>query len=177
MPTAHRPLRPIPGHLTVRAARDLYLAHNGFTMAEYSAKAFSFPLLGRSLSLPNPPARQRVIARHDIHHVLVGYDTDYAGEGEISAWELRCGCNTLFLYIINILGLLLGLSVAPRRTWRAWLRARGGTTLYRDGIDYDAALDMRLVDLRRRLGIPDAGLVTAPGLAAPAPHAASSSSA
>ncbi len=147
----------IPAELTVRAARDLYLAHNGFTMAEYTAPTYAFPLFGRTLHLPNPRARQVVVARHDLHHVLVGYGTDYAGEGEISAWELRCGCNTAFLWFINLLGLLLGLSVAPRRTLRA-LRAARGTTLYKAGIDPEVALDMRVLDLRRRLGIPDAGI-------------------
>jgi hypothetical protein len=155
----------IPAELTVRAARDLYLAHNGFTMAEYSAPTFAFPLFGRILRLPNPPARQAAVARHDLHHVLVGYGTDYAGESEISVWELRCGCNTPFLWFINILGLLMGLTVAPRRTIRA-LRGARGTTLYVAGIPYEAALDMRVLDLRRRLGIPDDG-ITAPVAHAP----------
>ena len=50
--------------------------------------------------------------------------------------------------------------VAPHRVWRAWRRARGGRTLYVDGIDLATALDMRVVDLRRRLGLPDDGIVT-----------------
>lgn len=171
MPIPKRPLGPVPGHLTVRAARDLYLAYNGFTMAEYSAPTFSFLWLGRTITLPNPPARQIVIAFHDLHHVLIGYHTDFAGEGEISAWELRGGCNTFFLWFINTLGLLLGLTVAPRRTLRALWRARG-TTLYRSGITYEAALDMRVIDLRRRLGIPDDGIAPAPAPLAEAPQPA-----
>lgn len=170
MPIPKRPLGPLPGHLTVRAARDMYLAYNGFSMAEYSAPTFSFLWLGRTITLPNPPARQVVIAQHDIHHVLVGYHTDFAGEGEISAWELRAGCNTFFLRFINILGLMLGLTVAPRRTLRALWSARG-TTLYRAGIRYEDALDMRLGELRHRLGIPEAG-IAAPPAPLDAPHAA-----
>ena len=119
---------------------------------------------------PPEAARQVVIAQHDIHHVLVGYHTDFAGEGEISAWELRAGCNTFFLWFINILGLMLGLTVAPRRTLRALWSARG-TTLYRAGIRYEDALDMRLGELRRRLGIPEAG-IAAPPAPLDAPHAA-----
>jgi hypothetical protein len=171
MPIPKQPLGPIPGHLSVRAARDLYLSYNGFSMAEYTAPTFSFLWLGRTVTLPNPPARQVVIAFHDLHHVLIGYHTDFAGEGEISAWELRCGCNTFFLWFINILGLLLGLAVAPRRTWRA-LRSARGTTLYRDGISYEAALDMRLVDLRRRLGLPDDGIASTQAPATAATHIA-----
>ena len=151
----------ISGERSVRAARDQYLADHGFSTAGYTSPTFTLPVLGRRITLPNPPARQAAIASHDLHHALLGYGTDYAGEAEISAWELRGGCTTPFLYFINLLALMLGLVVAPRRVWRAWRSARGGCTLYRAGIDYAAALDMRVLDLRRRLGIPDEGLVGA----------------
>lgn len=59
---------------------------------------------------------------------------------------------------INSMALLGGMFIAPRRAWRAWRRSRGSHTLYVDGISYDAALDMRVVDLRRRLGLPDDGI-------------------
>lgn len=149
-------------HLTVRAARDQYLTDNGFTTAGYTAPTFTLPFLGFNVPVPNPPARQAAVARHDLHHVLLGYGTDYPGEAEIGAWELRCGCNTFFLKFINTLALLGGAVLAPRRVWRAWRGARG-RTLYVDGLDYATALEMRVVDLRRRLGIPDEGVV------APAP--------
>lgn len=144
---------------TVLAARDGYLADNGFSTAGYSEPTFTLPFLGRQIVLPNPPARQAAIARHDLHHILVGYGTDYAGEAEIGAWELRCGCPTAFLVFINTMAVIAGLFVAPRRVWRAWRLARRARTLYRDGIDYAEALTMRVVDLRRRLGLPDHGLV------------------
>ncbi|HEY0132867.1 MAG TPA: hypothetical protein VGB85_02270 [Nannocystis sp.] len=148
---------------TVRAARDRYLAVNGFSIAGYTEPTFTLTFLGRQITLPNPPARQAAIARHDIHHVLVGYDTDLAGEAEIGVWELRGGCPTAFLLFINGMALLAGIFIAPRRVWRAWQRARGSHTLYVDGLDYEAALDMRVVDLRRRLGLPDEGIVARAG--------------
>ena len=144
---------------TVREARDRYLANNGFSIAAYSEPTFALTVFGRPFTFPNPPARQAAIARHDLHHVLVGYDTDLAGEAEIGVWELRGGCPTAFLRFINGMALLAGVFIAPRRVWRAWQRARGSHTLYVDGLDYEAALDMRVVDLRRRLGLPDAGIV------------------
>src|SRR5690606_11263295 len=91
----------MPPEWTLRQGRDRYLADNGFTMDEYSASTFAIELLGRKLRLPNPPSRQRVIALHDLHHLLTGYGTDLTGEGEIGAWELRAGCNTPFLWLIN----------------------------------------------------------------------------
>ena len=100
---------------TVREARDKYLADNGFSMAGYTEPTFTLPFLGRQIRVPNPPVRQAVIARHDLHHVLVGYGTDYPGEAEIGAWELRCGCPTAFLVFINFLALFGGGLVAPDR--------------------------------------------------------------
>lgn len=155
------PITPVDPRSTVRAARDRYLADNGFTTDGYTRPTFTLPFLGRQIPLPNPPARQAAIARHDLHHVLLGYATDYAGEAEIGVWELRGGCPTAFLLFINTMALLAGIFVAPRRVWRAWQRARGSHTLYIDGIDYDTALDMRVVDLRRRLGLPDDGIARA----------------
>jgi len=152
------PITRVDPEASIRTARDQYLADNGFTTASYTDSTFTLPILGRQVPFPNPPARQAVISRHDLHHVLVGYGTDYAGEGEISVWELRGGCPTAFLVFINSMAMLGGIVVAPRRMWRAWRQARGCRTLYVDDIDYDAALDMRVVDLRRRLGLPDAGI-------------------
>ncbi len=68
---------------TVREGRDAYLADNGFDMAGYTAKTFALPMFGREVHLPNPPSRQRALARHDLHHALTGYGTDYIGEAEI----------------------------------------------------------------------------------------------
>lgn len=166
-----QPVTRVPGHLTVREARDLYLRTNGFSMAAYTEPTFALPIFGREVRFPNPPARQRAIARHDIHHVLTGYGTDYAGEGEIGAWELRAGCTTFFLWAINILAVLGGLVVAPRRIVRAFRAAGRQRTLYRDLRDDAALLELRVDELRRQLGIPEGGH-TAHGLA-PAPVEAS----
>lgn len=148
----------LPEHLTLREGRDLYLEKNGFSMEEYTRPTFAVPIFGRMVHFPNPPARQRAIARHDLHHLLTGFGTDYAGEAEIGAWELRAGCNTPFLWFINGMAALIGLFVAPRRTWRAFRRGRGQRSLYRDGRELPALLDMTIAELRRQLGIPAGGL-------------------
>ena len=41
-------------------------------MSGYTEPTFTLPFLGRQIRVPNPPVRQAVIARHDLHHVLVG---------------------------------------------------------------------------------------------------------
>src|SRR5262245_9878283 len=110
------------GNLSVRAGRDAYLAENGFTLEAYDAKWTPASLLGVTFAVPNTPRHRVAIMWHDLHHVATGYGTDPAGEGEISAWEIRRGLRGLDLYVSTIVisAALLGLAVAPRRTWRAW---------------------------------------------------------
>jgi hypothetical protein len=151
----------IPGHWTVREARDHYLAVNGFSMDGYSATTFTLPAFGRTITVPNPPARRKVVAFHDLHHIVSGYGTDYAGEGEVGAFELRAGCTGLFLYAINLVAASFALLLAPRRVLRAWWRAGRARSLYLGDLTYEQALELRVDELRRRLGVPEAGY-TAP---------------
>jgi hypothetical protein len=157
-----QPVTHVPPDLSLREGRDLYLERNGFSMAEYSSPTFTFYLFGRALKLPNPPSRRRVVALHDLHHVLTGYGTDLAGEAEVGAWELRAGCNTPFLWMINLTAALGGVFVAPLRTLRAFRAARGQRSLYVDGRELAALLDTPIAELRRQLGIPAGGHTAAP---------------
>lgn len=144
---------------TVREGRDAYLTANGFDMAGYTAPTFGLPVMGREIHFPNPPTRQRAMARHDLHHALTGYGTDYAGEAEIGVWELRAGCNTAFLWFINLMAVFLGVFIAPRRMIRAWKAAAGSRSLYVDPRPVEELLAMKLGDLREEAGIPREGLV------------------
>jgi hypothetical protein len=152
----------VPSDLTLREGRDMYLGLNGFSMSEYSSPTFVFYIFGRKLNVPNPPGRRRVVALHDLHHVLTGYGTDLAGESEIGAWELRSGCNTPFLYFINLLATGGGVFVAPIRTLKSFLAARGQRSLYLDERSIEALLDTKIGVLRKQLGIPDGGHTAAP---------------
>src|SRR5689334_17233409 len=125
---------------TVREARDRYLDENGFDLAGYTAPTFELPIFRWKMKFRNPPARQKAVPLHDLHHVATGYGTDYIGEGEIGAWELVAGCNTFITYFLNGGAFLFGLVIAPRRMMLAWSRARGSKTLYRKPLDYERAL-------------------------------------
>ncbi|HEY8378144.1 MAG TPA: hypothetical protein VIK91_16730 [Nannocystis sp.] len=155
------PVTHVPDHLTLRAGVKRYLDANGFTTDEYTAPKFAVKVLRWKLWFPNPPTRQRVIALHDLHHVLTGYGTDFAGEAEIGAFELRGGCNTIFLWQINLAAAFIGLFVAPIRTVRAFFRAGGAHTLYVERRPLEAYLDRTIADLRRELGIPAGGYTAA----------------
>jgi hypothetical protein len=153
--------------LRVEQGLDAYLRSNGFTTAGYDALTAEISLGPLTVTVPNPPARRRAIAQHDVHHVLTGYGTDLVGEAEVGAWELGAGCTTPFLYFINLTAAVIGALLAPRRVARAWLRGRGQSTLYRAGLGADEVRGLSIGELRARLGVPAAGLADRP----PARHA------
>jgi hypothetical protein len=153
-----QPVTNIKPELTVAAALEQYLTENGFSTKEYTAPTFSVSFGPFSATLRNSPARQAAIALHDLHHLATGYGTDLAGEGEISAFELRAGCTNAFLWAINLAGFFAGLLVAPRRTLHAWRRARGAVSLYKLGGTAEAMKPATVAELRARLGLPEQGL-------------------
>jgi len=139
--------------LLMEKARNFYLAANGFSVRDYDASTFRIGILGMRLKLPNTAGRKRAIPLHDLHHVLTEYGTDWVGEAEIGAWELRAGCNSFITYYLNGWAVLIGLFISPGRVWRAFRAAKGQRTLYYDPAPYDRLLQMTVGELRRRLGI------------------------
>jgi hypothetical protein len=143
----------------------LYLAENGFTVAEYDAPRTPASIFGLRFSVPNTPKHRWAIMLHDLHHVATGYGTDLVGEGEISAWELRSGLGSLGLYVGSIVlgGALFGLMIAPRRTLSALLRGAPKRALFdRPDLSYDALMRMSVAQLRAELRIPLDGLAVIP---------------
>jgi hypothetical protein len=147
------------GRCSVFDARAAYFAATGFSDAGYRdrwvvIKLGPVPVI----VVPNTPARQRAIPLHDLHHVATGYSTTFRGEAEISAWEIAAGCGSYgAARFFGLAGFASGLVIAPRRTWRAFLRGRHSTTLYRTG----GLADLRTTsvgELRAKLGLDGAGL-------------------
>ena len=173
--------RALDGRLSVREGRDAYLAENGFTLAAYDAKWTPASLLGMTFAVPNTPTHRRAIMWHDLHHVATGYGTDPAGEAEISAWELRRGLAGLDLYVSSIVvtATLMGVLVAPIRTWRAWQAAgAAGSNLFaRELAEYEPVLELPIAALRERLGVPPQGLARERALHSTAPRMAATADA
>ena len=140
--------------LLMQEARDLHFAANGFSICNYKEPTFTIGIFGFTLTFPNSEERQRAVPLHDLHHVLTGYGTDWIGEAEIGAWELRGGCNSFITYFLNGSGVMIGLFLAPSRVWRAFRAARAQRTLYNDHVPYDQLLQMTVGELRNRVGIP-----------------------
>lgn len=155
---AHAPSPRYPDTTCLKKARDLFLAANCLSVDEYTAPTFAFGVFGGRLKFPNTKSRKRAVPLHDLHHVLTGYKSDWMGEAEIGAWELRAGCNSFITYFLNGGGVLVGLFLAPRRVWRAFRSAKGQHTLYLDSLPYERLLQMSIAEVRKRLGIPPGGL-------------------
>lgn len=157
--------------MSVRAARDVYLAENGFSVEAYDLPNAQGSLFGLRFSVPNPPSHRHAIRLHDLHHVATGYGTDHAGEAEISAWQARRGIAAAGAYVSAIVfgNVAVGLLVATRRTIRALLDGRGHS-LFSIAPDYDSLLERTVGELRAMLDIPERGLASGTrGLHAGAP--------
>jgi hypothetical protein len=152
-----REISAYPYGTRLQEARNLFLAANGFRVADYAAPTFAIEILGLRLKFPNTKERQRVVPLHDLHHILTGYGTDWMGEAEIGAWELRAGCNSFIAYFLNGGGVVVGLFLSPRRLWQAFRSAKGQRTLYLESVPYEVLLQMSVGELRKRLGIPPQG--------------------
>ena len=144
--------------MSVRAARARYFADNGFgDDGGYAAKWVTLIKLGPiPLGFPQTDGRRRAVRRHDLHHLVTGYDTDFAGEGEIAAWEIASDCSSSrAAVILNHLALALGLLLAPGRMRDAFARGCSATNLYHEEFR-DDLLDQPLGRLRARLVPGDA---------------------
>jgi hypothetical protein len=140
-------------HETLREARVRYWAANGFGDDGGYTKTWEIVKLG-PLPIPirNIEARKKTIRFHDLHHLVTGYDTDLAGEAEISAWELAAGCSDKWVaWLLGFQILPLGLAT-PKRMLRAWARGRRTRCLYAEPFD-DALLEHTVAEMRQTLGL------------------------
>jgi hypothetical protein len=137
--------------LSMKEALRRYFDDNGFGPEGGYLDAWVDLKLGPiPLPFPNTDARRRAVRFHDLHHIATGYQTDYAGEFEISAWEIATGCRDFVAaWQLNLAGMLGGLCVYPRRTFRAFIRGRHTKNFY--GEDYGPLLGLSVGDARNQL--------------------------
>ena len=140
---------PTPSDTLVQA-RTRYFETNGFGAdGGYNDAWVDFKLGPIPMPFPNTKSRLRAVRYHDLHHVLTGYETDVAGEFEISAWEIGSGCADHFAaWQLNLGGMAAGMFYMPKRIWKAFVRGRHSRNLYRE--QYDDALLARRVDEAQR---------------------------
>ena len=139
--------------MLVREARDRYFTENGFSLAGYTDAWVKLKLGPIPFAFPNTEARRAAVKLHDLHHVATGYATTWTGEAEIAAWELAGGCGRhVAAWLLNAGAMGVGLWIAPRRVFRAWVRGRHSKTLY-DRAFGDDLLQLTVEALRARLNL------------------------
>ena len=136
----------------VRDARLKYFKQNGFAQdGGYSDKWVKLKIGPAAVPFPNPPARQRAVWLHDLHHIATGYETSWTGEAEMAAWELGSGCGNYYAaWVLDSMTLGVGLFVAPRRVWNAFQKGRQSTSLYCSNVD-ERIFNETVGQLRQRL--------------------------
>jgi len=147
----------VPDELSLREARERYFRESGID-AEYDVAWVRLRAGPIPLRFPSSRGRVRAAKLHDLHHVALGYDTSWRGEAEIGAWEIAAGCGRFaWAWWLNLQAFAIGLVIAPRRTWRAFVRGRHSRSLYRLERGFrEELLAQSVGDLRRRLGLPAA---------------------
>ena len=137
----------------VRNARAQYFLQAGFaTDGGYGDRWVRLKVRGLTVfAFPNTAARVRSVKLHDIHHIVTEYDTSWAGEAEIGAWELASGCGRHYpAWVLNLGAVTIGLLFWPRRVIAAFKRGRRSDNLYRSEFS-EELLELTVGRLRRRL--------------------------
>jgi hypothetical protein len=150
--------------MSVRSARDAYLAENGFSAAAYDFNWTKASFFGIPVAVPNTSRHRWAIMLHDLHHVATGFGTDQIGESEISAWELRLGLRRVGPYVGSIISVLaaVGFLLYRRRAQAAWRAAGGASSLFSRADAYERLLDMTVLELRTELGVGPTGVADVP---------------
>lgn len=139
------------GELTLRDARQQYFDRNGFGDGGYTTRWVKLRAGPLSIYFPNTKARVRAVRLHDLHHVLTEYDTTWSGEAEIGAWEIAAGCGRYYAaWVLNLNAFAIGLVLAPRAVYRAFMRGRGNGNLYA-GVFEEGLLSQVVGEARRAL--------------------------
>ena len=142
--------------MSLREARSLFFAHSNLGPdGGYSNRWVRVETKPLPFYFPNWPARIAAARLHDLHHIAADYKTDWPGEAEIAAWEIASGCGRYYAaWLLNLGGWGAGLVVAPRRTFRAFMRGRSArTNLYHRGFSETQLDKMTVGELRNELGL------------------------
>jgi hypothetical protein len=139
---------------TVRQARAAFFRREGLPAdGGYDDTWFDAAFGPVQYRIRNFQMRADALSRHDIHHALTGYATDWRGEVQINAWELGAGIGSqAWAWVIMLMGVFLGAVLAPAQTLAAFARGRRSRNLYAGPVP-DDLLERDLDGLAEELGI------------------------
>ncbi|MFN0276867.1 MAG: hypothetical protein ACKVPJ_14055 [Chitinophagales bacterium] len=102
--------------------------------------------------IPNFDARRKAVLKHDIHHLVTGYESLLLGETEIATWEIASGCKKYWAaFYINMFGFMLGLVINLKGVFREFRKGRRTKNLYHDTRIEAYWLDVKIADIRKHL--------------------------
>lgn len=149
--------------LNLEQARDVYFQKYGFNMTTYT-EAYTVVWLGPiPVFIWNVDGRKVALKLHDLHHVLTGYQANWRGEFQVSAWEIASNCQKYwFAWFINAGGLALGALAYPKTTKQAFIRGLRSKNLYNTpeadvlGTPFQELLTKNLGETRKNMQLDDA---------------------
>jgi hypothetical protein len=125
-----------PDAMSLREARTLFFERGNLGAdGGYSSRWVRVESKPIAFYFPNSRSRVAAARLHDLHYIAAEYDTDWPGEAEIAAWEIASGCTHYHAaWVLNLGSFAIGLIVAPKRLFRAFVRGRRTrTNLYHTG--------------------------------------------
>ena len=145
-----------PDAMSLRDARTLFFERGNLGAdGGYSRRWVRVESKPIAFYFPNCRSRVAAARLHDLHHIAAEYDTDWAGEAEIAGWEIASGCTHYYVaWILNLGAFAVGLLVAPKSLFRAFVRGRRArTNLYHSGLSELQLDDVTVGMLRACLAV------------------------
>ncbi|MFN0215449.1 MAG: hypothetical protein ACKVT2_14420 [Saprospiraceae bacterium] len=140
--------------LSVKEAINNFYQRNDFGDDGGLGQSVNWVKIG-FLPLPifNLPSRKKALRIHDIHHVVMGFDTSWKGETAVSAWEIGSGGwgRLWYVWLIVLSGMAGGVVLYPKSTKAAFRRGLFMRNAYLCGLDETRMMDMKVAELRQKL--------------------------
>jgi hypothetical protein len=137
---------------TLQKELQIFYNHNNFG-EEGGIKENWVWLKFKFFSIPMPNFEQRKINvwKHDILHILLGYDTSWKGETSVAAWTLGSGGwgNIIIAWFLDISAFGIGLVCFPKSTYNAFIRGRNSLSPHLLGIEKEKLLGSDITSLKQ----------------------------
>lgn len=140
--------------MTLGEARKIYFERSGFGQNggydDFWIKIKALKVI--PIWLPNTNGRVAAVKLHDLHHVLTEYQTTWAGETEISAWEIGSGGLHWYWegWLLDLWSVAIGLAINPIGVYGAFMRGRCTSNLFDRSFSEDM-LDALVGEYRHKL--------------------------
>ena len=112
-----------------------------------------------SLPIPNIKGRRENVWRHDMLHILLGYDTSWKGETQVSGWVMGSGGWGRFyvgwLFAIAMFG--IAIAFFPKSTYQSYIRGRNTLSPYLLGIEKEKLYQSDIEKLKHDFGFNKVG--------------------